>query len=63
MVPPCSSYAGVYQVALVSSSDAQAADPTSECGDPADIQLTDLLEIAIVIGTPPAEIPSAFPTA
>jgi hypothetical protein len=32
-------------------------------GDPADIQLTDLLEIAIVIGTPPAEIPSAFPTA
>jgi hypothetical protein len=31
-------------------------------GDPADIQLTDLLEIAIVIGTPPAEIPSAFPT-
>jgi hypothetical protein len=32
-------------------------------GDPTDIQLTDQLEIAIVIGTPPAEIPSAFPTA
>jgi hypothetical protein len=32
-------------------------------GDPSDIQLTDLLEIAIVIGTPPLEIPSQFPSA
>ena len=32
-------------------------------GDPAQIKLTDLLEIAIVIGLPPAEIPSRFPTA
>ena len=32
-------------------------------GDPSHIQLTDLLEIAIVIGTPPLEIPSQFPTA
>lgn len=31
-------------------------------GDPADIELTDGLEIAIVIGTLPAEIPSGFPT-
>jgi hypothetical protein len=29
-------------------------------GNPADIELTDLREIAIVIGTPPAEIPAAF---
>jgi hypothetical protein len=32
-------------------------------GDPTDIQLTDQLEIAIVIGSPPAEVPSTFPTA
>jgi hypothetical protein len=32
-------------------------------GDPADIQLMDQREIAIVIGTPPAEVPSRFPTA
>jgi len=32
-------------------------------GDPADILLTDMREIAIVIGTPPAEVPSRFPTA
>jgi hypothetical protein len=32
-------------------------------GDPSDIQLTDLLEIAIAIGTPPLEIPSQFPSA
>lgn len=32
-------------------------------GDPAGIQLTNQLEIAIVIGTPPAEVPSRFPTA
>lgn len=32
-------------------------------GDPADIELTDGLEIAIVIGTPPAEVPSTFPGA
>ena len=30
-------------------------------GDPADIELTDGLEIAIVIGSPPADIPSGFP--
>lgn len=36
-------------------------DPFS--GDPAGIKLTDQLEIAIVIGTPPAEVPSRFPTA
>jgi hypothetical protein len=30
-------------------------------GDPASIELADQTEIAIVIGTPPAEIPSAFP--
>jgi hypothetical protein len=29
-------------------------------GDPADIELVDGLEIAIVIGTPPAQIPSRF---
>ena len=32
-------------------------------GDPGDIQLTDQREIAIVIGTPPAEVPSRFPSA
>jgi hypothetical protein len=32
-------------------------------GDPTNIQLTDQLEIAIVIGSPPAEVPSTFPTA
>ena len=31
-------------------------------GDPASIELADQTEIAIVIGTPPAVIPSAFPT-
>jgi hypothetical protein len=30
-------------------------------GDPADIELADQLEIAIVIGTPPEEIPSEVP--
>ena len=30
-------------------------------GDPADIELADQLEIAIVIGSPPEEIPSEFP--
>ena len=30
-------------------------------GDPADIVLRDLQEIAIVIGTPPAQIPNSFP--
>jgi hypothetical protein len=30
-------------------------------GDPRQIELEDLREIAIVIGTPPAEIPSTFP--
>ena len=30
-------------------------------GDPRQIQLEDQREIAIVIGTPPAEIPSTFP--
>lgn len=29
-------------------------------GDPADIDLTDQKEIAVVIGTPPAVIPSSF---
>jgi hypothetical protein len=32
-------------------------------GDPADIQLTDKLEIALVIGSPPEEVPSKFPAA
>jgi hypothetical protein len=32
-------------------------------GDPADIQLTDQLGIAIVIGSPPEEVPSEFPEA
>jgi hypothetical protein len=32
-------------------------------GDPAGIQLTDQLAIAIVIGSPPGEVPSTFPTA
>jgi hypothetical protein len=32
-------------------------------GDPADIELADQLEIAIVIGSPPEEIPSEFPDA
>lgn len=32
-------------------------------GDPAEIQLMDQLEIAIVIGSPPDEIPSSFPEA
>ena len=31
--------------------------------DPADIELADQLEIAIVIGSPPEEIPSEFPDA
>lgn len=31
-------------------------------GDPADIDLTDKKEIAIVVGTPPAHIPSNFPS-
>ena len=31
-------------------------------GDPRTIVLSDRKEIAIVIGTPPAQIPSAFPT-
>jgi hypothetical protein len=31
--------------------------------DPAQIQLTDRLEIAIVIGSPPEEVPSTFPEA
>lgn len=30
-------------------------------GDPADIQLLDRLEIAIVIGSPPEDVPSEFP--
>jgi hypothetical protein len=30
-------------------------------GDPRNIELADLTEIAIVIGTPPDEIPSEFP--
>jgi hypothetical protein len=34
---------------------------TSYDGNPADISLDDQKEIAIVIGTPPAEIPSGFP--
>ena len=38
-------------------------DGESFYGNPADIQLTDQREIAIVIGTPPAEVPSLFPTA
>jgi len=29
-------------------------------GNPADIELTDQKEIAVVIGTPPAEIPGSF---
>jgi hypothetical protein len=32
-------------------------------GDPAQIQLMDRLEIAIVIGSPPEEVPSTFPEA
>jgi hypothetical protein len=32
-------------------------------GDPAEIQLMDQLEIAIVIGSPPDEVPSSFPEA
>ena len=32
-------------------------------GDPADIELADQLEIAVVIGSPPEEIPSEFPDA
>jgi hypothetical protein len=35
---------------------------TAYDGNPADIALADQTEIAIVIGTAPAEIPSAFPT-
>jgi hypothetical protein len=31
-------------------------------GNPADISLDDQTEIAIVIGTPPAQIPTSFPT-
>ena len=30
-------------------------------GNPANIQLEDQLEIAIVIGSPPEEVPSEFP--
>jgi hypothetical protein len=36
-------------------------DGTVETGDPTKIELSNLREIAIVIGTPPATIPSAFP--
>jgi hypothetical protein len=36
-------------------------DGELERGDAADIQLVDLREIAIVIGSPPDEIPSGFP--
>jgi hypothetical protein len=38
-------------------------DGTAYAGDPTTIGLTDKLEIAIVVGTPPAVIPSAFPGA
>ena len=38
-------------------------DGKAYTGDPADIQLTDMREIAIVIGSPPDEVPSKFPTA
>jgi hypothetical protein len=36
-------------------------DGKVETGDPNDIELKDLREIAIVIGTPPATIPTGFP--
>jgi len=36
-------------------------DGKLETGDPAQIELSDLREIAIVIGTPPATIPKEFP--
>jgi hypothetical protein len=36
-------------------------DGKSFQGDPREIELSDLREIAIVIGTPPDEIPSEFP--
>jgi hypothetical protein len=36
-------------------------DGKVETGDPTRIELSNLREIAIVIGTPPASIPSAFP--
>jgi hypothetical protein len=36
-------------------------DGNAYTGDPRQIELENLREIAIVIGTPPAEIPSAFP--
>jgi hypothetical protein len=36
-------------------------DGKVETGDPAQIELSNLREIAVVIGTPPATIPSAFP--
>ena len=36
-------------------------DGQLQSGDPAEIVLRDLQEIAIVIGTPPEEIPDAFP--
>jgi hypothetical protein len=36
-------------------------DGKVETGDPTQIELSNLREIAIVIGTPPATIPSAFP--
>jgi hypothetical protein len=36
-------------------------DGKVESGDPAQIELSDLREIAIVIGTPPATIPKEFP--
>jgi len=37
-------------------------DGNVNVGDPTQIELSNLREIAIVIGTPPASIPSAFPT-
>jgi hypothetical protein len=36
-------------------------DGTAYTGNPRQIELGNLREIAIVIGTPPAEIPSTFP--
>jgi len=38
-------------------------DGNTFSGDPADIELADQLEIAIVIGSPPEEVPSEFPDA
>jgi hypothetical protein len=36
-------------------------DGQPHSGNPADLVLRDLQEIAIVIGTPPAKIPDSFP--